>query len=377
MQKLDKKQIPQFAALCVLSAGVFGYFIVKIVVPSPAAAGTRPRPAPVVAAETPVGASPAKAATASTTTTDGTDTPAPAPTPGMRDPFAVGFVDPALTAATTPTATAAGRAAVPEPAKDSAPQVATIREVSPAPVSAPGLQALPPGLQALPPMGGAPGTPDAPEKAAPAGALLPAPTPAPLWAVTGVLQSPGGSVAILRNGDARRIVRNGDSVDGLYRVVAVTRSAVMLRHGNTFYHLALGADKPGAGKPGTDKSAAPAPARPTTVHALASVPAMTSEMMPLEDAQAPTDPPAGPAQVIRAALMMARSYMTPAQMRVDACLASLRAPSAETARAAFDLDRDLYAAGQDTGGDARWVCALATAEHDRILPAVKPADLTL
>jgi len=377
MQKLDKKQIPQFAALCVLSAGVFGYFIVKIVVPSPAAAGTRPRPAPVVAAETPVGASPAKAATASTTTTDGTDTPAPAPTPGMRDPFAVGFVDPALTAATTPAAPAAGLAAAPEPVKDSAPQVATIREVSPAPVSAPGLQALPPGLQALPPMGGAPGTPDAPEKAAPAGALLPAPTPAPLWAVTGVLQSPGGSVAILRNGDARRIVRNGDSVDGLYRVVAVTRSAVMLRHGNTFYHLALGADKPGAGKPGTDKPAAPAPARPTTVHALASVPAMTSEMMPLEDAQAPTDPPAGPAQVIRAALMMARSYMTPAQMRVDACLASLRAPSAETARAAFDLDRDLYAAGQDTGGDARWVCALATAEHDRILPAVKPADLTL
>ena len=374
MQKLDKKQIPQFAALCVLSAGVFGYFIVKIVVPSPATAGTRPRPAPVVAAETPAGAGPTMAATAPTTTTDGADTPAPAPTPGMRDPFAIGFVDPALTATTAPAAPAAGLAAVSKPAKDSAPQVATIREVSPAPVSAPG---LPPGLQALPPMGGAPGTPDAPEKAALAGTPPSAPTPAPLWAVTGVLQSPGGSVAILRNGDARRIVRNGDSVDGLYRVVAVTRSAVMLRHGKTFYHLALGADKPGASKPGTDKPAAPAPARPMTVHVLASVPAMTSEMMPLEDAPAPTDPPAGPAQVIRAALMMARSYMTPAQMRVDACLASLRAPSAETARAAFDLDRDLYAAGPDAGGGARWVCALATAEHDMTLPAVKPADLTL
>ena len=45
MNKLDKKQIPQFAALCVLSAGVFGYFVVKIVTPSPAAAGTRPHPA--------------------------------------------------------------------------------------------------------------------------------------------------------------------------------------------------------------------------------------------------------------------------------------------------------------------------------------------
>ena len=49
MNKLDKKQIPQFAALCVLSAGVFGYFVMKIVTPSPAAAGTRPRPAGEVA----------------------------------------------------------------------------------------------------------------------------------------------------------------------------------------------------------------------------------------------------------------------------------------------------------------------------------------
>ena len=41
MKKLEKKQIPQFAALCILSAGVFGYFVIRIVTPSPAAAGTR------------------------------------------------------------------------------------------------------------------------------------------------------------------------------------------------------------------------------------------------------------------------------------------------------------------------------------------------
>ena len=42
MKKLDKKQLPQFAALCILSAGVFGYFVLRLVTPTPAAAGNRP-----------------------------------------------------------------------------------------------------------------------------------------------------------------------------------------------------------------------------------------------------------------------------------------------------------------------------------------------
>jgi len=363
MNKLDKKQVPQFAALCVLSAGVFGYFVLKIVTPSPAAAGTRPHPAPAVAQAAPA-ASPATAkatatATAAAPAVDGAD--APAPTPGMRDPFVVGSVDSGAAASATPAAAPAAKPfALPRPAK-AAPQVASIREVSPAPVGAP---ALPFGLRSLPPMGAAPGLPTAPEKAAP---RQEAPPAAPAWTVTGVLQSAGGQVAVLRSGEARRIVRNGDAVDGVYRVVAVTRSAVVLRHGKTFYHLALGAGQ------GAEKARVPAYARP----AVMSAPAFTPAPVPTATAQAPDDTRVGPAQVVEAALTMARSYMTPAQAQVDACLASLRAPSQETAQAALDLSRDLYGDGRAEGGGARWQCALAANDPDAAHGAVKMTDFTL
>lgn len=369
MNKLDKKQIPQFAALCVLSAGVFGYFVMKIVTPSPAAAGTRPHPAgegvqasaALPAPVKPAAAGKSGAAPEAAQDADGKADEAPAPTPGMRDPFVIGYVDPATVSA--PAAPTPAPAPVAVPAKAAAARVASIREVAPTSVGTP---ALPFGLKGFP----APGT----ESPAPGAALpLPAapraaaPPPAPAWTVTGVLQSAAGQMAVLRDGDARRIVRTGDSVDSLYRVVAVTRSAVVLRHGTTFYHLTLGASSP----------ATAAPTRPAAVPAF--VPAPTPPAPPVgaprEDAFAPAAPPAGLeaglARMVQGALLMARSYMAPAQIRTDTCFALAQPPIQEDAQAPlaavpFDLSRDVYGPASD--GVLQWRSVVA-------LPALDAADL--
>ncbi len=377
MNKLDKKQIPQFAALCVLSAGVFGYFVVKIVTPSPAAAGTRPHPVaePAAAASTPSPASakkagPGKAETGPDVAPAGDETEAPAPTPGMRDPFVVGYVDtgtppapPTLPAAPVRAATASSA----KPAKAAGPQAASIREAG-----VPTTPALPFGLTRLPSLGAAPALPAAPKQAAPE-----APA-APTWTVTGVLQNEAGQVAVLRSGEARRIVRTGDFVDSVYRVVAVTRSAVVLRHGKTFYHLALGAVKLAPAETAIPPVPVPSPAR---------IPAHGPSREPQDAALVPDSRPAGPeaglAQVIQAALLMARSYLAPAQAEVKVCLAAFHArtasssrvatrfldgpvpaPGSNEARACLERGRDLYGSGQRAEGRAQWRSVLAMDDLD-------------
>jgi len=94
-----------------------------------------------------------------------------------------------------------------------------------------------PGGNDAPPPAVGPTAPVAPMPAAPS-----APS-APSWTVTGVLQSSGEDIAILRNGDERRIVRAGDMVDGEFRIVDVTRQHVILRHGANRYTLPLGGAK--------------------------------------------------------------------------------------------------------------------------------------
>lgn len=240
MKKLEKKQVPQFIALCILSSGVFGYFVVRLVTPTPAAAGTRPRPVQEAAKPGAVAAAPsAKKAGAVTDTASPTDAaPIPAPTAGMRDPFVVGYVDPKLVPAGAPAAPA-----LPAPAKAAHTQMASIHEMGPAPVSAPFVPGLPLGLKSFPPAApsslASAGLPSAPH--APA---LPQAPAAPTWTVTGVLQNDAQQVAILRNGEARRFVRTGDFVDSQFKVVDVTRSSVTLRHGAAVYHLLLGGVKP-------------------------------------------------------------------------------------------------------------------------------------
>ena len=172
MKKLDKKQIPQFAALCVLSAGVFGYFVVKIVTPSPAAAGTRPQSGRRSASQaTPAGLRPSQQAGQ-----DGERARTPArrgrgrrarPDAGDARPVRGRLCGPE-NAARPPAAPAAAPASrpLPQPAKAAAPQVASIHEVGPAPVGA--AARLPFGLKDLPPLPAAPAAvAAAPEQALP------------------------------------------------------------------------------------------------------------------------------------------------------------------------------------------------------------------
>lgn len=258
MKPLDKKQIPQFAALCVLTAGVAGYLVIHLAAPGPVSAGTRPTvpvpatPVPAAPASpgtsTPPGSAAASAATASAKPEDdAASTDAPPPSPGMHDPFAVGYVDPASLTADGggPAAPALPKLPTGKPAAGI--QTAGIHGLSPMPVSFSEAPALPGGLSGFPGHsdGAAPGLP-----AAPAAPALPAGPAAPTWTVTGVLQGASGKVAILRSGEARRIVRSGDFVDSTYRVVGVTRTSVTLRHGTVAYQLVLGASKTAPAKPG-------------------------------------------------------------------------------------------------------------------------------
>ena len=401
MNKLDKKQIPQFAALCVLSAGVFGYFVVKIVTPSPAAAGTRPHPAAGASQAAP-SASPASAKAAATdkavsgTAPAGDESEAPAPTPGMRDPFVVGYVDPgtqpaaaAVATATVPATPGRVAASLTKPAKAAGRQTASIQEVGPAVV--PAAPALPFGLKRLPTLGAAPALSAAPKQEKYTKAAAPEAPAAPTWTVTGVLQNEAGQVAVLRSGEARRIVRTGDAVDSVYRVVAVTRSAVVLRHGKTFYRLTLGGAKTGA----------PVPAKTVFLPVPALGPARTPihgpSHEPQDDALAPVGHSASSeaelAQAIQAALLLANSYMTPAQAEVEVCLAAFHArralpprvamrfldgsvpvPGSVEARARLERGRDLYRSGQCDEGRAEWRFVLTMDDADAADEAGKLLD---
>lgn len=255
--QMSPKEKAQAAALGVLSCGFFGYFAVKVASPSPAAAGSRPAaaaPAPSTATAAPTAPSAAaKPAARDDAATDATaDDQAPPPTPGMRDPFV-----PAVSGA--PQAAPAAKAPAPvarvASLMGSAPM--TVPVVPPLPVSVPGaFSASGKGVTAP---AGAPGL-----------APLPAAPPAaPKWTATGTLQSGGEQYAILRDGEARRIVRAGDAVDAEFRLAAVTRTAVILRHGALAFTLPLGGARetpgPGAGnaaRPAETPTVPPAPALP-------------------------------------------------------------------------------------------------------------------
>ena len=252
MQKLDKKQIPQFVALCVLSSGVFGYFVMRMVTPSEASASSATRQATPIAAAAPspkavtpvpttgsvaVGAAPQAVAL----TAAGVPAPIiPLPMVGMRDPFVVGYVDPKIAPTVAPVT------APPTQVASANPQMAR--------TTLPGLSAFPaPPAPDLPT--GLSGFSVRPTQMGPSLPRVLAPqTPPPAWTVTGVVQADTEKVAILRNGEARRIVRSGDFVDSTYQVADVTRSYVVLRHGASTYRLMLG-----GGKPAQSPPLAPAP----------------------------------------------------------------------------------------------------------------------
>ncbi len=235
--KLDKKQLPQYLALGVLTAGLGGYSVYHFAAAGPVSADTRPAAAPLAShGAAPTQAAKLAGAAASAAVVAGTGD-APPPTPAMHDPFAVGYVDPG----TLPAPSGAPAAPLLPPGK----RVASLGAISPLPVGLPVAPPLPGSGLGLVPAKFAT-LPTAPIVPALPAALPPAvtrPDP-PKWTVTGVLMGAGGKVAVLRSGDMRRIVRTGDFVDSVYRVTGVSRTAVQLRHGTLVYRIVLGADKP-------------------------------------------------------------------------------------------------------------------------------------
>lgn len=223
MKKLDKKQIPQVVMLAVLALGLFGYFAKTLLMPGPVSAKAAV-PAPATAA-TALGAKPAPGTTAPGTTADAAP---PMPSATMRDPFAPAITASSNSAAPMQAALAARAAAY---AAAPAPRLATLRALPPAGFSIPAAPPLPFPAAAAPPAYGRPT------------ASLPPLPAAPSWTVTGVLQSGAEHIAILRSGETRRFVKQGDYVDDQFQVAQVTRSFVVLRAGRSAFTLPLGGTK--------------------------------------------------------------------------------------------------------------------------------------
>jgi hypothetical protein len=198
----DKKQLPQVIVLGALSAGLLGYFTMKMITPpptqaaaSPGSSSLTPSPgAPSAAAGQPEDNSPDVSALLG----------AAAPTDVMRDPFT-----PCSEA--TAEATVAAATSAPKPP----PPPAGSEPVSPLP-----------GIGQVMPLG--------------VGA---AKQPAS-WAVTGIVcsdQNPGDSLAIFRSGDERRYVRLGEMVDSTTRLIGIDRDGVTIQKDNNKIRIALGA----------------------------------------------------------------------------------------------------------------------------------------
>ncbi len=239
MKKLDKKQIPQVVMLAVLALGLFGYFAKTLLMPGPVSAKAAV-PAPAAAAAA-LGAKPAPG-----TAVPGVAAAPPMPSATMRDPFA-----PAITASSNSAAPMqAARAAAPP-----APRLASLRALPPAGFSIPAAPPLPFPAAAAPPAYGRPT------------ASLPPLPAAPSWTVTGVLQSGAEHIAILRSGETRRFVKQGDYVDDQFQVAQVTRSFVVLRAGRSAFTLPLGGTKDKRARAVGRTFAPPLPALPVSAPA--------------------------------------------------------------------------------------------------------------
>ncbi len=292
MKKLDKKQIPQVVVLAVLALGLFGYFAKTVFMPGSVSAKVA-APAPAAAAST-SGASAAPGAAAPALSADA----APSLPPGaLRDPFAPAV---ASTSPAAPMPAALAPRAVPHDAAP-APRLASLRALPPANISIPAAPPLPFRAAAAPAFG------------RPAASLPPLPV-APSWTVTGVLQSGTEHIAILRSGDTRRFVKQGDTVDDRFKVAQVTRSFVVLRAGRSAFTLPLGGTK--------DKRAGFAASAPARAPALPTVPAS----MPTRPAPALPQYPAPtlPQDISRAAPAPLRAFAPAARRFVTASAAPAR-----------------------------------------------------
>jgi hypothetical protein len=102
----------------------------------------------------------------------------------------------------------------------------------------------------------APSAAPAPAPAAPEVKIAPPPPPRPTLAVTGIIDSQGGTdMALVTIGTESRILQLGDTLPGNYRVKRIAMDGVLLVSGTDRYFVALGNKVEGA--------AAPAPGSPS------------------------------------------------------------------------------------------------------------------
>jgi hypothetical protein len=199
--KLDKKQIPQLIVLGVLVIVCIGYVSFSVFSPKQAA----PRPPAEKAAST-------AASEAETSASQESAVLPPGEFPEMmgatvrRDPFTPQIA-----------ATAEQLAATPKPARHGA-----------------GLKNLSGGVPPINPFKG-------PSGAMPG--MLPVPEKEPEFVLTGIIRG-AENVAIIRVGDTgRHIVREGQLIDGRYRVMRVTDDGAVLVYKNRRIDVRLGGAK--------------------------------------------------------------------------------------------------------------------------------------
>jgi hypothetical protein len=94
--------------------------------------------------------------------------------------------------------------------------------------------ALPPFPSGLPPLGVSPTA----GWSGPSAALRAGPPPSVLW-LAGVIQGES-KLAVLRRGESRYLVKEGDSVEGRYRVIKIAADRVALQRGRRTISLRLG-----------------------------------------------------------------------------------------------------------------------------------------
>lgn len=375
MQKLDKKQIPQVVGLGAVTCGLFGYFGYKIIAPTPAAAHSAPA-APVKPSGAPgsvgtrVAAAPGTPGSGSplSAAPDAAPDQAAPPTPGMRDPF--------VPTAGTPLLPAAG--AAPKAAPPAIKPVAHAHPISTLPIAITPLSlpapprahpskrqtrmALLPSTQI-----GVPGVSPWPSALAHP-VLPPAPPVPPAWTVTGILQSGGTQVAVLRNGETRRFVRAGEMVDSQFRIVEVTRDQVVVRHGSVYFSMPLGGLKAVPTKaPTASISPSPAllppaiasepqaasPAAALRPQRLALIPIRAAcafaptPAQPAPTAALPTAEPSAPAPKIPVRLALVPPGDLPARPQPAG-------EQADEARRSLQLALALYQAGQKAEARSEW-----------------------
>jgi hypothetical protein len=217
-QKLDPKQVPQVAALGVLSLGVLGFAGFSFLSSLAPAAATQP-PAGKAEAAPAAGADKAKAGSAAQIAQAGTNGPAlQLPAIFNPDPF-----HPAVTPKAPP-----GAAVKPAAPAHSEPKHGAQRSA-----------AYPPSLPAVAAPGSRPSA--APSPGAPAAPLLPPAPVRPTVSVSGIIDAQDGpDMALAEVDSVQRIIQVGDVLPNKYRVKRIQMDGVLLVNGKDRFFVALG-----------------------------------------------------------------------------------------------------------------------------------------